>query len=112
MNFGCKVVSMVTVFRNHLFAIPERSGQWLRNVQYITKRFDVKSDGSKLAQDDFASLAGRTPQTHGEHFKYEGNYLELFQLMEKFVPAYKLEAPKLLKLLIFNYLFSNGDAHF
>jgi len=79
---------------------------------YITKRFDVKPDGSKLAQDDFASLAGRTPQTHGEHYKYEGNYLELFQLMEKFVPAYKLEAPKLLKLLIFNYLFSNGDAHF
>lgn len=79
---------------------------------YITKRFDVKPDGSKLAQDDFASLAGRTPQTHGEHYKYEGSYLELFQLMEKFVPAYKLEAPKLLKLLIFNYLFSNGDAHF
>ena len=79
---------------------------------YITRRFDVKPDGSKLAQDDFASLAGRTPQTHGEHYKYEGNYLELFQLMEKFVPAYKLEAPKLLKLLIFNYLFSNGDAHF
>ncbi|MDB5155133.1 MAG: phosphatidylinositol kinase [Mucilaginibacter sp.] len=79
---------------------------------YITKRFDAKPDGSKLAQDDFASLAGRTPQTHGEHYKYEGNYLELFQLMEKFVPAYKLEAPKLLKLLIFNYLFSNGDAHF
>ncbi|MFI5162363.1 MAG: type II toxin-antitoxin system HipA family toxin [Sphingobacteriales bacterium] len=79
---------------------------------YITKRFDVKPDGSKLAQDDFASLAGRTPQTHGEHYKYEGNYLELFRLMEKFVPAYKLEAPKLLKVLIFNYLFSNGDAHF
>jgi serine/threonine-protein kinase HipA len=32
--------------------------------------------------------------------------------MEKFVPAYKVEAPKLLKLLLFNYLFSNGDAHF
>jgi serine/threonine-protein kinase HipA len=79
---------------------------------YITKRFDVKPDGSKLAQDDFASLSERTPQTHGEHYKYEGNYLELFQLMEKFVPAYKLEGPKLLKLLIFNYLFSNGDAHF
>ncbi|MGK6350672.1 HipA domain-containing protein [Parapedobacter sp. DT-150] len=79
---------------------------------YITKRFDVKSDGSKRAQDDFASLAQRTPQTHGEHYKYLGNYLELFQLMEKYVPAYKLEAPKLLKLLLFNYLFSNGDAHF
>lgn len=79
---------------------------------YITKRFDVGPDGNKLAQDDFASLAGRTPQTHGEHYKYLGNYLELFQLMEKFVPAYKVEAPKLLKLLLFNYLFSNGDAHF
>jgi len=45
---------------------------------YITKRFDVKKDGTKLAQDDFASLAGRTPQTHGEHYKYSGNYFELF----------------------------------
>ena len=79
---------------------------------YITKRFDLKDDGTKLAQEDFASLSGRTPQTHGEHYKYSGNYLELFDIMKKFVPAYLLEAPKLLKILIFNYLFSNGDAHF
>ena len=79
---------------------------------YITKRFDVKEDGSKLAQEDFASLAGRTPQTHGEHYKYKGNYLELFQLMKQYLPTYRIEAPKLLKLLVFNYLFSNGDAHF
>lgn len=79
---------------------------------YITKRFDVNEDGTKLAQDDFASLAGRTPQTHGEHYKYLGSYLELFQLMQQYLPAYKLEAPKLLKILVFNYLFSNGDAHF
>ncbi len=78
---------------------------------YITKRFDVKLDGSKLAQDDFASLAGRTPQTHGEHYKYLGNYLELFHLMKAHLPAYTVEAPKLIKLLVFNYLFSNGDAH-
>jgi serine/threonine-protein kinase HipA len=79
---------------------------------YITKRFDVGEDGNNLAQDDFASLDGRTPQTRGEHYKYLGNYLELFRLMEKYVPAYKVEAPKLLKVLMFNYLFSNGDAHF
>ena len=79
---------------------------------YITKRFDVKEDGSKLAQEDFASLAGRTPQTHGEHYKYKGNYLELFQFMKQYLPIYRLESPKLLKLLVFNYLFSNGDAHF
>ena len=79
---------------------------------YITKRFDVKEDGTKLAQDDFASLAGRTPQTHGEHYKYLGNYLDLFELMHLYLTTYKLEAPKLLKILVFNYLFSNGDAHF
>lgn len=79
---------------------------------YITKRFDVKEDGTKLAQDDFASIAERTPQTHGEHYKYLGNYLELFELMRKYLPTYKTEAPKPLKLLVFNYLFSNGDAHF
>ena len=32
--------------------------------------------------------------------------------MKVHLPAYKLEAPKLFKLLVFNYLFSNGDAHF
>lgn len=79
---------------------------------YITRRFDVRPDGNKRAQDDFASLAGRTPQTHGEHYKYLGNYLELFELMQKYVPAFTVEAPKLLRLLMFNYLFSNGDAHF
>ena len=79
---------------------------------YLTKRFDVKEDGSKLAKEDFASLAGRTPQTHGENYKYLGNYLEMFELMKKFLPAYQLEAPKLFSLIVFNYLFSNGDAHF
>ncbi len=79
---------------------------------YITKRFDVKEDGSKLAKEDFASLAGRTPQTHGENYKYLGNYLEMFNLMKIHLPAYQLEAPKLFLLLVFNYLFSNGDAHF
>jgi len=79
---------------------------------FITKRFDINKDGNKLAQEDFASLAGRTPQTHGEHYKYLGNYLELFEIMQANVPAYKIEAHKLLKILMFNYLFSNGDAHF
>lgn len=78
---------------------------------YITKRFDVKDDGNKLAQEDFASLAERTPQTHGSDFKYLGNYLELFELLKKYVPAYPVEAVKLFKLILFNYLISNGDAH-
>lgn len=78
---------------------------------YITKRFDLDANNKKRAQEDFASLAGRTPQTHGQHYKYSGNYLELFELMKSHLPAYQLEAIKLFKILIFNYLFSNGDAH-
>jgi serine/threonine-protein kinase HipA len=79
---------------------------------FITKRFDVQEDGTKLAVEDFATLAGRTPQTHGTDFKYSGNYLQLFELLKKYVPAYPIEAIKLFKLLLFNYLISNGDAHF
>ena len=79
---------------------------------YLTKRFDVKEDGTKWAQDDFASLAQRTPQTHGEHYKYLGSYLDLFELMRQYLTTYKIEAPKLFRLIVFNYLFSNGDAHF
>lgn len=81
-------------------------------LAYITKRFDVKDDGTKWAQEDFASLAGRTPQTHGEDFKYVGNYLELFTVLKKYTPAYAVESIKLFKLILFNYVFSNGDAHF
>lgn len=79
---------------------------------YITKRFDFQSDGSKWAQEDFASLAGRTPATHGADYKYLGNYFELFELMKKLVPAYPVESVKLYRRIIYNYLFSNGDAHF
>jgi len=32
--------------------------------------------------------------------------------MRTYVPAYIIEASKLFKILVFNYLFSNGDAHF
>jgi len=79
---------------------------------YITKRFDINDDENKWAQEDFASLAGRTPQTHGKDFKYVGNYLELFTILKKYTPAYAIESIKLFKLIFFNYLFSNGDAHF
>lgn len=80
-------------------------------MAYLTKRFDRDEAGRKRAKEDFAVLAGRTPQTHGANYKYEGNYLELFQIMQQYVPAYAIEATKLFKIIVFNYLFSNGDAH-
>jgi serine/threonine-protein kinase HipA len=53
-----------------------------RDPAYIIKRFDVKADGSKWAQDDFTPIAGRKPQTNGKNFKYEGNYQELFTILK------------------------------
>lgn len=78
---------------------------------YITKRFDYNAVGEKLAVEDFASLLGKSPAKDGEQYKYEGNYLQLFDAIKKYVPAWKVEAPKLFTLVVFNYLFSNGDAH-
>lgn len=78
---------------------------------YLTKRFDRNKDGLKLAVEDFASLLQKSPATDGEQYKYEGNYLALFEALKKYVPAWKVEAPKLYSLILFNYLFSNGDAH-
>ncbi len=79
---------------------------------YITRRFDVGDGGKKLAVEDFAALAQRTPATHGSDYKYEGNYLELFSLLKRFFAAYLVEAVKLYRLIVFNYLVGNGDAHY
>ncbi|NOQ27879.1 MAG: type II toxin-antitoxin system HipA family toxin [Bacteroidales bacterium] len=78
---------------------------------YITKRFDVKEDGSKWGIEDFASLAEKTEENAGADFKYGYSYQELAELLKKHVPAYLVEVEKLFSLIVFNYLFSNGDAH-
>ncbi len=78
---------------------------------YITKRFDVKADGGKWGKEDFASLAGKTEENAGVNFKYDYSYEEIFELLKKYVPAYLVETEKMFALIVFNYLFSNGDAH-
>jgi serine/threonine-protein kinase HipA len=79
---------------------------------YITKRFDIKEDGSKWGKEDFASLAERTRDSHGSDFKYEDiSYEDLALIIEKYVGAYQIEIEKFYKLILFNFLFSNGDAH-
>ncbi len=79
---------------------------------YITKRFDVKDNGEKWGKEDFASLVERSKDSHGKDFKYEGiSYQELAAIIKKYVGAYQIEIEKYYKLILFNYLFSNGDAH-
>ncbi|MBN1415666.1 MAG: HipA domain-containing protein [Bacteroidales bacterium] len=78
---------------------------------YLTKRFDVKAAGGKWRKEDFASLAGKTKDNAGDNFKYEGSYEEIGLLTRRFVPAWRVEIEKFFVLVVFNYLFSNGDAH-
>ena len=78
---------------------------------YITKRFDVKGDGTKYIQEDFAQITNRTKETHGESYKYEGSYLEIGELIKKYVPASMIAIENFFKIVLFNYVFSNGDAH-
>lgn len=78
---------------------------------YLTKRFDVAADGTKYLQEDFAQLTSRTSKTHGETFKYQGSYEEIGLLIQKFVPASIIAAERFFHQVVFNYIFSNGDAH-
>ncbi len=78
---------------------------------YITKRFDIKEDGSKWGKEDFATLAGKTKDNAGVNFKYEYSYEELGQLIQTYVPAWRVEIERFFSMVVFNYLFSNGDAH-
>jgi serine/threonine-protein kinase HipA len=78
---------------------------------YITRRFDVNPGGGKWSKEDFATLAGKTKVTAGPDFKYDSSYEEMGALIQKFAPAWKVEIEKFFALVVFNYLFSNGDAH-
>ena len=78
---------------------------------YLTKRFDLSPDGRKIMQEDFASLAHKSTITHGANFKYTGSYEDAAHLLRTYTAAWQIEISKFFALIVFNYLFSNGDAH-
>lgn len=78
---------------------------------YITRRFDIDSNGSKLGKEDFATLAGKTEENAGVNFRYEYSYEGIAELIKKYVGAWQIETEKFYNLVVFNFLLSNGDAH-
>lgn len=79
-------------------------------LAYLTLRFD-RAGNDKIAQEDFCQLAGRTEENHGKNFKYDSSYEFVSQLIDKFVAAAIVEKEKFFRLVIFNYMAGNGDAH-
>lgn len=82
-----------------------------RQPAYITKRFDVGKDGSRIKQEDFASIIGRTEDNAGKDFKYKGSYGDVATKIRELLPAWQVEMAYFFRLLVFNYLYANGDAH-
>ena len=78
---------------------------------YLVKRFDVKADGSKYPQEDFAQIAQVTEETHGKNYKYDLSYEEIGLLIKRHIAMSAIELEKFFRLVLFNYTFSNGDAH-
>ena len=78
---------------------------------YITRRFDILPDGSKLPMEDFASIIGKNEQTAGFHFKYNGSYENVAKAIRANVAAWMVDMERFFELVIFNYIYANGDAH-
>ena len=78
---------------------------------YLTKRFDRNPDGTRIQQEDFAQIAEMTEETHGKDYKYGLSYEEIGGLIKKNVGPYAVESEKFFRLVLFNYLIHNGDAH-
>lgn len=79
---------------------------------YLTKRFDIRSDGSKILQEDLAQTAGLSSDANGSNFKYESlSYEEIAYILKQHVSASPIAIEQFFKVLLFNYLVCNGDAH-
>lgn len=78
---------------------------------YITRRFDIMSDGTKLLMEDIATTAGKSEQVGGLNFKYNGSYAEIAAAIRKSVAAWMVDIERFFELVVFNYIYANGDAH-
>lgn len=76
------------------------------SLTYFIRRFDRIGKGGKLATEDFAQLLGRDRNT-----KYDASMEKLAGVIEQFCTFPMLEKVKLFRLVLFNFLVGNEDAH-
>jgi serine/threonine-protein kinase HipA len=75
---------------------------------FITKRFDIDTDGTYLGFEDMCVLTAR-----GTEQKYDGSYEEISRVIKDIIsPQKRKESLKILfKAMIMNHLLGNGDGH-
>ena len=104
MQIASQVYGIITAENGLCF---DRSG----HAVYITKRFDILPDGNKARMDDFAAIIGHNEQTDGKYFKYEGCYEDIALAIRKVIPAWPVALDRFFRLVLFNYIYGNGEAH-
>ncbi|MFY7787506.1 MAG: type II toxin-antitoxin system HipA family toxin [Thermoflexibacteraceae bacterium] len=72
---------------------------------YITKLFDVST------AKDFAVLLSTTSDTHGNNYKYEGNYEEIANYLTQHSEDKQTDLFNFFKSLVLSLIIRNGDAH-
>ncbi len=80
-------------------------------LAYLARRFDVQEDGTRSMQEDFAQIAQRTEELHGQNYKYDFSYEAIGDLIRKHVAASPVVLERFFQLVVFNYFSHNGDAH-
>ena len=78
---------------------------------YFVRRFDLSEKG-KLQKEDFASLAGLTRKNGGSDYKYDNlAYEEFAGIIDKYSSVPQVDKLRFFELILFNFVYSNGDAH-
>lgn len=78
---------------------------------YITKRFDVTGGVKDCSQEDFAAILQMTEEGGDSNFKYHGNYAQIADAIRKIIPAWMPQMEQFFRMVVFDYLFGNEDAH-
>ena len=104
MQIASQVYGIVTASNGLCFS---SSGQPV----YITKRFDVINGLKESSQEDFATVLQMTEEGSDSNFKYHGNYAQIADAIRQFVPAWMPQMEQFFRMVVFDYLFANEDAH-
>ena len=104
MQIATQVYGIKTAINGLCFS---KSGQPV----YITKRFDVNHGIKDCSQEDFAAILQMTEEGGDSNFKYHGNYAQIADAIRQIIPAWMPQIEQFFKMVVFNYLFANEDAH-
>jgi serine/threonine-protein kinase HipA len=76
------------------------------SMTYFIRRFDRIGRKGKVAVEDFSQLSQQSRDT-----KYDSSMEKVAAVLQQYCSFHKIEAIKLFKLVVFNFLVGNEDMH-